>query len=90
MEFQKFNGPQDVINKINELTGILGVMGKITGNPQLQFLTQMILCSLVASQNKDHMVKLSKMILDFIEQLEIAEGKVSAVESLKKKEICMN
>ena len=90
MESQEFNGPQDVINKINELTCILGVMGKVTGNTQLQFLTQMILSSLVASQNKEHMAKLSKMMLDFIEQLELAEGKVSAVESLKKKENCMN
>jgi hypothetical protein len=90
MEFQEFNGPQDVINKINELTGILGFMGKITGDPQLQFLTQMILSSLVASQNKDHMSRLSKMMVDFIDELEVASGNVSAVERLKKKEICMN
>jgi hypothetical protein len=90
MESQEFNGPQDIINKINELTCILGVMGKVTGNTQLQFLTQMILSSLVASQNKEHMAKLSKMMIDFIDELEVSNGNVSAVERLKKKEICMN
>jgi hypothetical protein len=90
MEFQGLNGAQDVINKINELTAILGIMGNITGNTQLQFLAQMIICSLVTSQNKDHMARLSKMMIDFIDELEIAEGKVSAVESLRRKEICMN
>jgi hypothetical protein len=90
MESQEFKGSQDIINKINELTCILGIMGKITGDTQLQFLTQMIFSSLVASQNKDHMSKLSKMMLDFIEDLEVSNGNVSALESLKKKEICMN
>jgi hypothetical protein len=90
MESQEFKGSQDIINKINELTCILGIMGKITGDTQLQFLTQMIFSSLVASQNKDHMSKLSKMMLNFIEDLEVSNGNVSALESLKKKEICMN
>jgi hypothetical protein len=90
MESQEFKGSQDIINKINELACILGIMGKITGDTQLQFLTQMIFSSLVASQNKDHMSKLSKMMLNFIEDLEVSNGNVSALESLKKKEICMN
>lgn len=90
MESEQFKGPQDLINKMQELTHMLAIMGKITGDIRLQFLAQMFLTSFVACNNKDHIAGISQKIIEFVDEQEMKENAASAIEKLKNKEICMN
>ena len=90
MESEQFKGPQDLVNKMQELTHMLAIMGKITGDVRLQFLAQMFLTSFVACNNKNHMAGISQKIIEFVDEQEMKESNASAIDKLKNKEICMN
>jgi len=90
MESEQFKGPQELINKMQRLTQVLAVMGKVTGDIRLQFLAQMFLTSFVACNNRDHMAGISQKITEFIDEQEMKENKASAIEKLRDKEICLN
>lgn len=80
-----------ILNKIAELTQVLAISAGITGDQQSQFLAKMFLTSMVAARNIDHIDLLAKKMVEFIEELEVKEGKVTIGENAERRgSMCAN
>lgn len=80
-----------ILNKIAELTQVLAISAGINGDQQSQFLAKMFLTSMVASRNIDHIHLMAKKIIEFVDEIELKEGKVTIGENAERRgSICAN
>jgi len=87
MEFEK---KSEVIQKIVELAAILHVTGELTQDGQSQFIAEMVMTVLTASQDQNHARLLHNNVGNFIKEVYVMEGKKSVTEFMKEKTICQN
>jgi len=86
----QFKNKSEVLNKIVELAAILHVNGELTEDGQSQFISNMIMTILTASQDANHARLLHKNVMNFIDEVYVMDGKKSVTEFMKEKQICMN
>jgi hypothetical protein len=85
----QFKNKSEVLNKIVELAAILYVNGELTEDDQSQFISNMIMTILTASQDANHAKLLNKNVINFINEVYVIDGKKSIGE-FAKEQICLN
>jgi hypothetical protein len=65
----QFKNKSEVLNKIVELAAILHVNGELTEDGQSQFISNMIMTILTASQDANHARLLHKNVMNFIDEV---------------------
>lgn len=90
MNFEQFEGPDQIIKKIINYNKLLGIISEITGDEKLSFIHQMLLTTFVATNSREDMEAISKKILEFINEIEMKEGRISARKKLANDKICCN
>lgn len=86
----KSTNKTELIHKIAELSTLLGITGTISEDGQSLFIAHSTMTILTASQNENHANLLMKHLSNFIEEVQVIDGKKSVVEFFSEKETCQN
>ena len=80
----------ELINKLGELTTLLGITGSISEDGQSLFIAHSTLTVLTASQDESHARLLMKHLDNFISEVQVIQGKKSVFEFFTEKQTCQN
>ena len=86
----KSTNKTELIHKIAELSTLLGITGTISEDGQSLFIAHSTITILTASQNENHANLLMKHLSNFIDEVQVIDGKKSVVEFFSEKETCQN
>lgn len=73
---------ETILNKIGELTQILGITGTFSEDGQSLFISHSIMTVLTASQKESHALLFFKHLTAFIDEVQVMEGEKSVNEHL--------
>ena len=87
----KSSNKSQLINKIAELSTLLGITGSISEDGQSLFIAHSTMTILTASQDPEHANLLMKHLHNFIGEVQVIQGKKTIGELVSEKlEECKN
>lgn len=86
----KLPAKKQLIEKIVELSALIGITGELTDDGQCRFIAHMTMTILTASQKESHARLLVHHLENFIKEVDVIDGKKTAVEFFAEKEACQN
>jgi hypothetical protein len=79
-----------IFNKIAELANMASLQGFVTEDMESILVAESIKVVLTASQDDKHLELLHQHISNFLDEVQVLMGKVTAKEHLMAKERCVN
>jgi hypothetical protein len=81
----KSSNKNQLINKIAELSTLLGITGSISEDGQSLFIAHSTMTVLTASQDESHARLLMKHLDNFISEVQVIQGKKSMTKFMSEK-----
>ena len=82
---------EELINKLGELTALLGIAGSINDDAQSLFIAHSTLTVLTAAQDKSHARLLMKHLDNFISEVQVMQGEKSIADLFSERMVtCKN